>query len=48
MNRDGSRTTLASDGLIVPAGLAIGPHSRTLVSNCSVCLGAGEVVRIRH
>jgi hypothetical protein len=48
VNRDGSHTTVASEGLIAPGGLAIGPHGRTLVSNCGVCPGTGQVVRISH
>ena len=58
VNRNGSRTTVASDGLVSPGGLAIGPSGRILVSNCGVCPGTGtnpatgsshgEVVQIPH
>jgi len=48
VNRDGSRTTVASEGLIAPGGLAIGRHGRILVSNCGVCPGMGQVIRIDH
>jgi hypothetical protein len=35
-----------SEGLIMPAGLAIGPDSSIYVSNCGTCVGVGEVIRV--
>lgn len=43
----GEREVLVnSEGLIMPTGLAIGPDGSVYVSNCGVCAGNGEVVRI--
>lgn len=46
VNPDGTRDTLASDGLVFPTGVAIGPDSALYVSNFGVFAGAGQVVRI--
>jgi hypothetical protein len=43
---DGTRETVMSEGLIMPAGLAIGPDSSIYVSNCGTCVGVGEVIRV--
>ncbi len=43
---DGGRDVLASEGLIMPGGVAVGPDGAAYVSNCSVCAGGGTVERI--
>ncbi len=43
---DGTRTTIAMDGLILPTGMAVGPDDAIYVSNYGVMGGIGEVVRI--
>ncbi len=44
--KDGTRTVIASDGLVQPAGIAI--HGRwAYVANHSSEAGAGELVRFR-
>jgi hypothetical protein len=43
---DGIDTVLASEGLIMPTGLTIGPDGELYVSNCGVCADKGEVARI--
>lgn len=43
---DGSRSTVASDGLVTPTGLAVGPDGALYVSNFGVMAGQGQVVRI--
>ncbi|MEV8438122.1 ScyD/ScyE family protein [Actinosynnema sp. NPDC051121] len=45
VDHDGTRTTLASAGLIMPGGLAL-HDGAAYVSNCGVCPGGGTVVRI--
>jgi hypothetical protein len=42
---DGTRTTLATDGLVFPGGVAVGPDG-VYVTNYSAFAGIGEVVRI--
>jgi sugar lactone lactonase YvrE len=42
----GDHVTIASDGLVMPGGLAIGPDGALYVSNFSVMPGMGQVVRI--
>ena len=44
---DGSRETIASDGLEAPYGVAVDRKGDVFVSNRSVTPGAGEVLRIR-
>lgn len=51
VNRDGSRTTLATTGLVAPTGLALGEHDEIYVSNFGIFPAAGpgphgQVVRI--
>lgn len=43
---DSSRETVASDGLVAPGGVAVGPDGALYVSNFSIFPGAGQVVRI--
>jgi hypothetical protein len=43
---DGTRTEIASDGLVAPGGLALGADGSIYVSNFSIFPGGGEVVRI--
>jgi hypothetical protein len=47
VNHDGTRDELAIDGLFMPTGLAVGPKGGIYVSNCGVCAGDGEVIRIK-
>lgn len=42
----GSQETIASEGLVMPGGLAIGPDGALYVSNFSIMPGVGQVVRI--
>lgn len=42
---DGSRQTIMSDGLTYPAGLAVRGRA-AYVSNCGMCPGTGEVLKI--
>lgn len=42
----GSAVVIASEGLVMPGGLAIGPDDALYVSNFSIMPGAGQVVRI--
>lgn len=44
---DGSVTTIASTGLVMPGGMAIGPDGAIYVTNYSSAPGIGEVVRIQ-
>ncbi|MEX0926401.1 MAG: ScyD/ScyE family protein [Dehalococcoidia bacterium] len=46
VSSDGSQEVIASEGLVAPAGLTSGPDGALYVSNCGVCPGEGEVVRI--
>lgn len=46
VERDGSHTEIASDGLFAPGGLAFGRHGAIYVSNKSILPGQGEVLRI--
>jgi hypothetical protein len=39
-------TTVLSDGLVMPGGLAIGPDGALYISNFSIFPGAGQVVRV--
>jgi sugar lactone lactonase YvrE len=47
VNHDGTKDELAIDGLFMPTGLAVGPKGGIYVSNCGVCAGDGEVIRIK-
>lgn len=42
---DGTRTTIASDGLVFPGAVAVGPDG-LYVSNFSAMAGIGEIIRI--
>jgi glucose/arabinose dehydrogenase len=44
---DGTQTTLVSDELAAPGGLAIGPDGALYVTNHSTSAGGGEVLRIK-
>ncbi len=43
---DGTRSTIAMDGLVLPTGMTVGPDDAIYVSNFGVMPGIGEVVRI--
>ena len=43
----GTVDTVASQGLVMPGGMVIGPDGAIYVSNFSVAAGIGEVVRIQ-
>jgi hypothetical protein len=45
---DGSRETVASEGLVNPYGVAIGREGAVYVSNHGAEAGAGEVLRFKH
>lgn len=42
----GERKVLLDEGLVTPTGLAIGPDGYLYISNCGVCAGQGEIVRL--
>jgi hypothetical protein len=44
---DGARTTVLTDRLVAPTGLAVGPDNALYVSNYGVFNGKGEVLRIQ-
>jgi hypothetical protein len=46
VNRDGSRTTLASEGLAAPGGFVLG-HGAAYITNNSILADAGQVVKVR-
>jgi hypothetical protein len=46
-NTNGTVETIASEGLVMPGGMAIGPDGAIYVSNFSVFPGTGQVVRIQ-
>jgi hypothetical protein len=46
VNRDGSKTVIASEGLVAPGGLTFGPGGAIYVTNFSIFPGDGQVVRI--
>jgi hypothetical protein len=43
---DGTQTILATDGLVAPGGITIGPDGMIYISNFGVFPGAGEVIRM--
>jgi hypothetical protein len=43
---DGTRTTIASEGLISPTGLALGPDGGIYISNNGFLAGQGQIIRI--
>jgi hypothetical protein len=45
VNRDGSRTTLASEGLIAPGGFVLG-HGAAYITNNSIFSDTGQVVKV--
>jgi hypothetical protein len=45
VNRDGSTTTLASEGLNAPGGFVLGHHTAYITNN-SILPGAGQVVKV--
>jgi len=45
VNRDGSRTTLASEGLNAPGGFVLGRHAAYITNN-SILSDAGQVVKV--
>jgi hypothetical protein len=45
VNRDGSRTTLAREGLNAPGGFVLGHHAAYITNN-SILSGAGQVVKV--
>jgi sugar lactone lactonase YvrE len=45
VNRDGSTTTLASEGLNAPGGFVLGHHAAYITNN-SILPGAGQVVKV--
>jgi hypothetical protein len=45
VNKDGSRTTLASEGLNAPGGFVLGHHTAYITNN-SILPGAGQVVKV--
>jgi hypothetical protein len=45
VNKDGSRTTLASAGLNAPGGFVLG-HGAAYITNNSILSGAGQVVKV--
>jgi hypothetical protein len=45
VDRDGSRTTLASQGLNAPGGFVLG-HGAAYITNNSILSGAGQVVKV--
>ena len=46
VTRDGTRTVIASTGLVRPGGVTIGSDGALYVTNRSTSVGGGEVVRI--
>ncbi len=44
---DGAQTEIASEGLLAPGGVTVGPDGGLYVTNKSILAGAGEVVRIQ-
>jgi hypothetical protein len=45
---DGTKTEIASAGLVLPGGLAVGPDGAIYVSNFGIFSGAGELVRLDY
>lgn len=44
---NGTRTEIASEGLLAPGGVTVGPDGALYVTNMSILPGAGEVLRIQ-
>lgn len=47
VEKDGSRTEVASEGLVTPTGVAVGRDGSYYVSNKGTLVDEGEVLRIR-
>jgi hypothetical protein len=47
ISRDGTRTSIASEGLVEPYGIALGRRGEIYVSNKSTSAGEGEILRVR-
>lgn len=47
LSPSGQRTTLVSDGLVLPTAMTIGPDGAIYVSNYGSYVGVGQVVRIK-
>lgn len=47
VERDGTRTLVARDGLVTPTGVAVGPDGNYYVSNKGTLPDVGEVLRIK-
>jgi sugar lactone lactonase YvrE len=46
VNRNGSRTTLASEGLVLPGGFVLGHDGTAYVTNNSIFSDTGQVVKV--
>jgi len=47
ISHDGTRTSIASEGLVEPYGIALGRRGEIYVSNKSTSAGEGEILRVR-
>jgi sugar lactone lactonase YvrE len=47
VGRDGSKSTILKQPLMMPGGIALGPDGAIYVTNKSTFAGTGEVLRIR-
>jgi sugar lactone lactonase YvrE len=47
VGRDGSKSTILTQPLLMPGGLTVGPDGALYLTNKSTSAGAGEVLRIR-
>jgi sugar lactone lactonase YvrE len=45
VEKDGSHHVVMTDGLFYPGGLVI-HHGAAFISNCTLCAGTGEVLRV--
>jgi len=43
----GSPELIATDGLVMPGGMAIGPDGTLYISTCAVCAGGGSIVSLQ-
>jgi glucose/arabinose dehydrogenase len=48
LSPDGKRKVVASEGLVAPTGVAVGPKGGIYVSNFGIFPDQGQVVRIRR
>jgi hypothetical protein len=46
VDRDGEKHLLLTDGLFAPGGLVVDDDGSLLITNCGVCAGGGQVVRV--